>query len=96
MTKNKTIKLKRIPEFKSIEEEAQFWDTHSTTDYENEFKPIRVNFGKQLSTGVSIHFNPKIFERVRILAHKKRIGPTTLIHMWVLERLREHPTASRK
>lgn len=26
-------KLKKIPNFKSDEEEAEFWDTHSTADY---------------------------------------------------------------
>jgi len=45
MTKKTTTK-KRIPEFTSIEEEAAFWDTHSTTDYEDEFKPVRVRFAK--------------------------------------------------
>ena len=30
----------RIPEFKSIEEEAEFWDTHSTADFEDEFEDV--------------------------------------------------------
>lgn len=31
----------RIPEFKTIEEEAEFWDTHSTTEFEDEFERLR-------------------------------------------------------
>jgi hypothetical protein len=31
--KDNEKKLKKIPNFKSIEEEADFWDTHDTTDY---------------------------------------------------------------
>ena len=38
--------LKRIPDFSSIEEEAAFWDTHDTTDFEEEFHPVTVHFDK--------------------------------------------------
>jgi hypothetical protein len=48
MTKRRTPE-KRIPEFASIEEEAAFWDAHSTADYEREFKPVRTRFAKNLN-----------------------------------------------
>ena len=84
MTKKTTTK-KRIPEFASIEEEAAFWDTHSTTDYEDEFKPVRVRFAKKLSEGITIRLDPDTLERIRAEAHERGIGATTLIRMWVLE-----------
>jgi predicted DNA binding CopG/RHH family protein len=84
MTKKTTTK-KRIPEFASIEEEAAFWDTHSTADYENEFKPVRVRFAKKLSEGLTIRLDPATLEKVRAEAHERGIGATTLIRMWVLE-----------
>ena len=84
MTKKTTAK-KRIPEFASIEEEAAFWDTHSTTDYEDEFKPVRVRFAKKLSEGLTIRLDPNTLEKVRAEAHERGIGATTLIRMWVLE-----------
>ena len=34
------MKKSKIPKFKSIEEEAEFWDTHSFADYWDEFKPV--------------------------------------------------------
>ena len=39
----------RIPDFSSIEEEAAFWDTHDTTDFEEEFHPVTVHFDEHLS-----------------------------------------------
>jgi hypothetical protein len=36
-----------IPDFKSIEEEAGFWDTHDFTDYLDEFKPVKVRVSEQ-------------------------------------------------
>lgn len=89
MTKKKPTTARRIPEFSSIEEEAAFWDTHSTADYEDEFEPVRVRFAKRLSQGVTIRFDAGTLQRVRVLAHEQGIGPTTLIRMWVLERLKQ-------
>ena len=80
-------KPSRIPEFASIEEEAEFWDTHSTADYWEEFKPVQVRFAKNLSQGITIRLDPLTLAKVRALAKTKGMGPTTLIRMWVLERL---------
>ena len=88
MTK-KTATKKRIPEFATIEEEASFWNTHSTADYEDEFKPVRVRFAKNLSEGLTIRLDPDTLEKVRAEAHERGIGATTLIRMWVLEHVRK-------
>ncbi len=89
MAKKTSSKPKRIPEFASIEEEAAFWDTHSTADYEAEFKPVPIRFAKRLSSDVTIRLDPDTLKQLRSMAHEKGIGPTTLIRMWVLERLRD-------
>jgi predicted DNA binding CopG/RHH family protein len=85
----KTTTKKRIPEFASIEEEAAFWDTHSTADYEDEFKPVRVRFAKKLSEGLTIRLDRETLEKVRAEAHERGIGATTLIRMWILEHVRK-------
>jgi predicted DNA binding CopG/RHH family protein len=96
MPKKKAPTPSRIPEFASIEEEAKFWDTHSTADYEDEFKPVRVRFGKRLSSGVTIRLDPDTLERLRAIAQEQGIGPTTLIRMWVLERLKDKEPSARR
>ena len=35
---------KRIPVFRTIAEEAAFWDTHDFTDYEDGFHPVEFGF----------------------------------------------------
>ena len=77
----------RIPEFSTIEEEAEFWDTHDTADFEDQFKPARVRFAKKLSEGITIRFDAETLEKLRDQARKKGMGPTTLARMWILERL---------
>ena len=37
-----------IPKFKSREEEAAFWDTHSFADFEAETTPVEVQTAKPL------------------------------------------------
>ena len=96
MAQKKSPTPSRIPEFANIEDEAAFWDTHSTADYEDEFKPVRVRFAKGLSTGVTIRFDPETLRRLRAIAQEQRMGPTTLIRMWVLERLKQQEVSLRK
>lgn len=79
---------RRIPEFGSIQEEAEFWDTHDTTDFEDEFKPVKVHFAKNLSEGITIRFDPETLAELRKQARQKGMGPTTLARMWILEQLR--------
>lgn len=78
----------RIPKFASIEEEAQFWDTHDTTDFEDEFRPVKVRFAKNLSEGITVRLDTETLAKLRSLANEKGIGPTTLARMWILERLK--------
>lgn len=80
---------KRIPKFKSIQEEAEFWDTHDTTDYENQFHPVEVRFAKNLSQGITVRLDSVSLGQLRLLADHRGLGPTTLARMWILEQLRK-------
>lgn len=92
MNKQPTQNTKsRIPMFASYEAEAQFWDTHDTTDFEDEFKPVKVRVAKNLSEGITVRFDDEILKKVRALAQKQGIGPTTLIRMVILKYLQAHP-----
>jgi predicted DNA binding CopG/RHH family protein len=90
-------KIKRIPKFKSAEEEAKFWDTHDTMDYPDEFvdveepieispalieKVLKANQGrKQLLT---LRMTPKQIEIARKIAATRGCGYQTQIRMWVV------------
>ena len=82
-----TKKQTRIPTFNSPEEEAEFWDTHDTADFEDEFEPDNVRFATNLSQGITVRLTAETLETLRATARKKGIGPTTLARMWILERL---------
>jgi hypothetical protein len=88
MPQQSTRAKRQIPEFASIEEEAEFWDTHDTADYEEEFRQVEVRFARNLSRGLTVRLDPQTLEELRAQAHRKGIGPTTLARMWILENLR--------
>ncbi len=79
----------KVPDFASREEMAEFWDTHDFTDYQHEFKPVKVRFAKYLSEGLNIRLDKETLARLRTKAHERGIGPTPLARMWILEHLQE-------
>lgn len=84
---SETKKQSPIPTLNSREEEAEFWDTHDTADFEDEFECTEVRFAKNLSQGITVRFTAETLATLRATAQRKGIGPTTLARMWILERL---------
>lgn len=84
----KKKKISRIPNFKNLEEEAKFFETHNIADFQDEFKPIKARFVKKLSEGITIRLDYETLSELRSRAQEKGIGPTTLARMWVIEQLR--------
>lgn len=82
----------RIPEFRSREEEAAFWDTHDVTDYLDELRPVRVRAAPHLTRGMTVRLDPEDREALGRIAAEKGVGPSTLVRIWIKERLRELPS----
>ena len=89
MMRNKTKLVSKIPDFKNREEEAAFWETHSVSEFLDEFKPVKVKFAKNLSEGITIRFDKSTLNKMREIAQKKGVGPTTLARMWIMEHLQQ-------
>ena len=96
MTMPKERKQSRIPEFKTIEEEAEFWDTHDLTDYWDEFKPVKVRFADQLFDRVTIPVDADTLAQLEALAREEELNATVLVRRWVLERLEQEVRARGK
>ena len=87
-------KLQTVPKFKSIEEEANFWDTHSTEDFPDYWAPApEVKFSKNLKSiyqkVVPIRLDEKTIDAVKKVAKEKGIGVSTTARMLIRERLHE-------
>ncbi len=78
-----------IPAFNSYEEEANFWDTHSITDFKGETEPVKVRATRGLSENVQVRFDPETDHELEAIARERGVKKATLIRMWVLERQRQ-------
>ena len=84
----------RIPEFSNREEEAAFWDTHDFTEFLDETRPVKLRVGKNLSEGLTVRLDRQDREELERRANDLGIGPSTLVRMWIKERLRQSGTSS--
>src|SRR5438874_818918 len=86
----------RIPTFKTIEEEAAFWDTHSSEEFADELTPVEnVKFLKAHSKkALTVRFDEDMFDELAQEARERGIGPSTLARMVILEHLRARRRAS--
>lgn len=78
--------IKPIKPFKSLEEEANFWDKNDIIDLLG--KDIKVGIHRTPKTDtLTIRFDPKDIQKLREEAFNLGLGPTTLVRMWVMEKL---------
>jgi hypothetical protein len=77
--------LKIPPIFSTPQEEATFWDTHDVTEYAASLTSTPVTFRLEPTQGITVRFRMSDLGLLRALAHRKRIGVTTLIRMAALE-----------
>lgn len=81
--------ISRIPKFKSLEEEANFWDTHSVTDFEDELEDVKivVELAKPRDETLVLRVQKSIKENLARIARKRGINTSTLARIWLMEKL---------
>ena len=76
----------RIPQTDSIQELAEFWDTHDLTDFEDELQEVTEPVFERRAT-VKIPLQPEEMRAVKELAQSRGVDCADLIRQWVLERI---------
>lgn len=81
--------MAKIPKFKSLKAESDFWDTHSILDYWEETKPVKGHFvdARPAKKLVSIRLDPGVIATAKRIARTKGVGYQTLLRMWAYEGL---------
>jgi hypothetical protein len=85
--KKRSRKIDPLPEsFGSIEEAAEFWDTHDTTDYLEFMKP--VDFEVRLKRHpLLFKLKGSLAKGLTLEARRKKMSAETLLNNWVAQRL---------
>jgi hypothetical protein len=76
--------------FRSIDEAAAFWDSHSLADYAEYLTPTRARF--QLRRRVHLlAVDPDIAAQLRVASRARGLSPETVANLWLRERLAAEP-----
>lgn len=88
--------IKSIPEFKSEEEEIEFWDTHSAAEFLDEESTVDIDASvarekrdKRSTQQISLRISHEVLERTKNRARTLGVPYQTLIQLWIAERLEE-------
>ena len=84
-------KLKKIPKFKTEDEEREFWSTHDSPQYVDYTKAKKVLFpGLKPSTrSISIRLPASLIEKLKVLANERDVPYQSLMKILLAEKVKE-------
>lgn len=91
MEKNKQLVRDPIPEFETLEDIADFWDTHSTADYDDLTHEAQFDI-RLPSQQESVTILPELEKTLTDLAQARGVSLETLINVWLTEKALELST----
>ena len=93
----KTMKKQKLPKTDSIEELANFWDSHELTDFAEELEEVAEPvFLRAKGASLSIDLKPTEAQHLKRIARSKGVKETTVLRRWILERLHESSQSDRR
>ena len=86
-------KKSRLPDFNKMtyEEEAKWWDTHDLGDYWDEMEDVEIIFelDKPRDETVVLRIQSEMKEQLDKIARSRGLNLSTLMRMWMMEKLQE-------
>ena len=82
---------RQIPAFRTIQEEALFWDTHEVTDYLDEMEMVSGSYQPkpgETKTVMTIRVAPSLKAQIEAIARSYDIPASSLVRMWIVEKIR--------
>jgi predicted DNA binding CopG/RHH family protein len=88
---------KRIPQFKSEEEERDFWQSHDSTEYvdwKNAERLTLANLKPSVKT-ISLRLPESMLEELKLLANKRDVPYQSLVKVFLSDRIEQELTANK-
>jgi predicted DNA binding CopG/RHH family protein len=82
---------KRIPQFKSEEEERDFWQNHDSTEYvdwKNAERLTLANLKPSVKT-ISLRLPESMLEELKLLANKRDVPYQSLVKVFLSDRIKQ-------
>lgn len=82
---------KRLPAFKSEDEEREFWSGHDSADFLDwsEASPVVLANLRPSTSTISLRLPDFMLEELKLLAHQRDVPYQSLLKIFLAERLQE-------
>jgi len=81
-------------EFETLEELAEFWDTHDLTDYAESLAPVHLKVVAEPTHEYVITLSDSLNAKMREAEKREGVPVGTLVNLWVQERLQKYQQVS--
>src|SRR6266508_652304 len=97
MNKSKRV-VKKIPNFKTEDEEREFWATHDSTEHVDWSKAQVVRFPnlRPSSTAISVRLPDTLLTELKLLANERDVPYQSLLKMYLADRVSAERKQSRR
>ena len=85
MNESEDTRLTSISKARTLDEIADFWDTHSLADYRDQTHDVEFEVRAPQRR---VALDPELYAQVKAQAKSRGVRPETLINLWVAERLK--------
>jgi predicted DNA binding CopG/RHH family protein len=87
--------MKKIPRFKSEEEERDFWRSHDSTEYVDWKKARRLTLAnlKPSVKTISLRLPESMLEELKLLANKRDVPYQSLVKVFLSDRIEQELAA---
>ncbi|QIB66090.1 BrnA antitoxin family protein [Kineobactrum salinum] len=85
-------KLKKIPDFKSEQDEREFWETHDSSEYLDLSKAKRAILPnlKPSTKTISLRLPEGLLDSIKVEANKRDMPYQSLIKAWLAKEVQEN------
>jgi predicted DNA binding CopG/RHH family protein len=90
-------RIRKIPKFRSEDQERNFWASHDSTDYVDSSRAERAKLPNLRPTTrtISIRLPESMIEKLKVLANKRDIPYQSLLKMFVADKIEEELRSAR-
>lgn len=79
---------KKIPDFVTLDEAVEFWETHSFVEYADDTEEVEIEVNlPPRQDSISIELNAPLARQLQDLAKRKKTTPSHLVNKWVEQQL---------
>ena len=84
-------KVKKVPTFKTEQEEREFWETHDSSDYVDWTRAESASLSnlKPSTKTISLRLPEGLLDSIKIEANKRDMPYQSLIKVWLAEDVKE-------